>query len=356
MGDYVDENGVGRNFTPDQLDRLADRLDAQKKKPIPLTISALTRANFCAASVAQSVGTPAIEGEAAAFGTAVHAALEEMMLDEGPPDLQAVARRYAVDPIALAEHVDNVEQFAHGSPEVRVELAVTGLGPFISRDGRITDGVTGTVDLIVLGNDGRAEVVDYKTGHPPQHAGDRPIDHWAQGIAYGLAIMQRDPFMESVTVRRYWTRENLDESIVIDGSNKGDFEAWIYNLIRRVVESFDKPVYRPIPTFDGCLGCDGMATCPAMRAKTERAFALAGEFALDSLVDSPERAVEAWESVEGATAIKRGADELKKNVLTPYLERCGPVEMSETTELRMCDHPSGSTYPGVRRIRKKENQ
>ena len=33
MGDYVDQNGIGRNFTPDQLDRVADRLENSPKGP-----------------------------------------------------------------------------------------------------------------------------------------------------------------------------------------------------------------------------------------------------------------------------------------------------------------------------------
>lgn len=333
-----------------------------------LRMSGLDRAAICPASAAYDVQGLRVESEASALGVAWHQAAAEHVEGEPPTDerLAEIARAHEIEDAALQElwalGESALPRPGEGRAEVEVRREVGGvqLVGHVDWIGPVQRAVADwtSPDGAELAAGARWAVVrDWKTGHPPHHAGDRPLERWVQGHLYALAV--RDLLhLDAVLVERHWVRLGQDgiEGRWIAGSRWESVERWLGGVLTRAVEAITADegdrIYRPVDTWTGCRGCAGRTQCPAYR---ERMHAVRHVLDVDLENPTPESIREAWRALEGWSSLQAAVRDARR-AITRYLTEHGPVPLEDGLVLTTQAAPRGGAYPVVRRLEPSDVQ
>lgn len=251
--------------------------------------------------------------DSSTLGTAIHAALAELIERGEAPDLGAIAERFEIadqdlpDLEALyhmgakiwREHLS--EHFP--DPSTELEVAYYGIG-----DVRLL----GHIDVASSHNQ-KLRIIDWKTGRVER-------DYRAQVTGYALAANQTcGPFVEITATVAFlrtgnyrtlrWTPEELDKH----GAE----------MVRGVVDG--KSTFRP---GDHCEHCPAFAACPARQAMVKDSLAIVGDLP-DS--DLPTVVSRSWGKIQ---LIEQSIERFKKQV-RQHVAAYGPLSIGEGKRLTL---------------------
>ncbi|HRU09759.1 MAG TPA: PD-(D/E)XK nuclease family protein [Thermoanaerobaculia bacterium] len=221
-----------------------------------LRCSSLPLAFRCPGSLRQDPGELRIEiaHEAGALGSAVHAVLAEMVLNQNGeyPDVRLFALKYGVDAddlgrlVSYGSHAWRAVRDYYPNPSTEEHLAYETPSFALS----------GHLDVVALGSDW-ANFLDWKSGY-------KQPDYYAQLMGYATLLVASHPSVRQVKASIVWLRDWSQETVLITAD---DVLAWEDELTARIVRWDGR-----YTAGDHCQYCPRFATCPARQALVRSAI------------------------------------------------------------------------------------
>lgn len=295
-----------------------------------LRCSALPLAFKCAGSLRAEPGEVLIEiaHEGGALGSAVHAVLAEMVLNQNGeyPDVRPFALKYGVGADDLGRLV------SYGSHAWR---AVRDYYPIPSAEEHLayetpSFALSGHLDVVALGSNW-ANFLDWKSGY-------KQPDYYAQLMGYATLLVATYPSVRTVKASIVWLRDWSQETVLITAD---DVLAWEDELYVRVVQWDGK-----YSAGEHCQFCPRFAACPARQALVRSALlevepSLAGQ-AADRAVVMP-RIVELYRT--GKLHLAKQILDRVEAIIRQDIQVNGPLSLGNGRELALVPEPRDMIEP-----------
>lgn len=253
--------------------------------------------------------------DAAAAGTAVHAALEEVVRNGEVSDSRKHMRDAGV-PEDLWDECDMLiafgrkqwDEYGHNYPIPDTEVSLEHAGSGVN--------LTGTIDVLSVGSIS-ATIQDWKTGRLDS-------DHWHQMRGYAFLVVANFPEIETVKATVVRLREMEQETCEWDADDL--WKWWESTIVKRIVG--EKGTFKPGAH---CAHCPAGMQCTAKSQVTNHALAVLAQPEPNFAAMSPER----LGNVYAAVGMIERACAATKDAIKSTVQACGPLPLGDGLSLAL---------------------